>query len=330
MPSRLGGSWLNMENPLISVIVPVYKVEKYLHNCINSVLNQSYSNWELILVNDGSPDRCPQICDEFATQDSRIRVIHKENGGVSAARDAALDISQGSYVSFLDSDDFWQRQYLANLLELATSHSADIVQCGLIRGTGLTFPPLADKNIVEILDNHSVFIKGYAKIIVCAKLYRRSVLEGLRMPQGKFFEDDFTTWKWYYNSKKIVATSEKLYYYTDNQQSTMANHSAAPRLDFIEAYDERIAFFQKKGHKDLEDCSRGHLCKSMLLNSMNPHLTDVQKKTVKDTFLQNWKIIRFSRYLPVKLKLLYFTHYLSPRLVHIIITHFYKSKSSKY
>ena len=325
MPSRRGDFWLNMENPLISVIVPVYKVEKYLHNCINSILNQSYSNWELILVNDGSPDRCPQICDEFATQDKRIRVIHKENGGVSSARNAALDICKGEYISFLDSDDFWHHNYLSNLLTLALVHSADIVQCGLIRGTGLTFPPLADKNIVEILDNHSVFIKGYAKIIVCAKLYRRSVLEGLRMPQGKFFEDDFTTWKWYYNSKKIVATSEKLYYYTDNQQSTMANHSATPRLDFIEAYDERIAFFQKEGHKDLEDCSRAHLCKSMLLNSMNVHLSDVQKKTVTDTFMQNWKIIRFSPFLPFTLRALFAVHVFAPGISKTIVKKLYKA-----
>ena len=99
-------------HPFVTVIIPVYKVEKYLHNCVESVINQSYPHWELILVDDGSPDRCGSICDEYAAKDSRIHVIHKENGGTSSARNAALDVAVGEYVAFLDSDDFWHKDYL--------------------------------------------------------------------------------------------------------------------------------------------------------------------------------------------------------------------------
>lgn len=303
-----------MSNPLISVIVPVYKVEKYLHNCINSILNQSYSNWELILVNDGSPDTCPQICDEYAAKDSRIMVIHKVNGGVAAARNAALDVCQGSYISFLDSDDFWHRDYLTILLNIALHYSADIVQCDFVRGNDSVFPLISEINPVKVLDNHAVFLKGFAKIILWGKLYRREVIGDIRMPSGKYFEDDFTTWKWYFKAKVTVVTSEKLYYYTANQQSTMASHSAAPRLDFIEAYDERIAFFQSTGDKDLEDCSRGHLCKSMLLSSMNSNLTKEQHKIVNSTYMQNWKVIRLSPYLPLTLRALFAMHIVAPSI----------------
>ena len=102
--------------PLISIIVPVYKVEQYLHNCLNSVLAQSYTNWELILVDDGSPDSCGTICDEYTQKDNRIKVIHKENGGLSSARNAGLGVMTGEFVSFLDSDDFWLSDYLKILM----------------------------------------------------------------------------------------------------------------------------------------------------------------------------------------------------------------------
>ena len=117
---------MNLENPLISVIVPVYNVEQYLKTCVDSVLNQSYKNWELILVDDGSPDNCPQICDIYVAKDDRVKVIHKENGGASSARNAALDIATGEYITFLDSDDFWHNDYLSTMIELCMQYNADI------------------------------------------------------------------------------------------------------------------------------------------------------------------------------------------------------------
>lgn len=243
--------------PLCSVIIPVYNVEQYLHTCVDSVLAQNFENFEIILVDDGSPDNCPQICDEYAAKDNRIKVIHKKNGGVSSARNMAIDNANGEYITFLDSDDFWQDGYLSIMLDFCLQHDADIAQCSFIRGTETTFPEIKKQYKIKVFDNHSIFLKGYAKIILWGKLYKRHLFEGVRMPEGKFFEDDFTTWKWYYKAMKIIVTDQPLYYYTENIESTMVGHSSQPRLDFMEAYDERIGFFKNKGEKDLEDFSRG-------------------------------------------------------------------------
>lgn len=309
-----------MTEPLITVIVPVYKVEKYLHNCVDSVINQTYKNWELILVDDGSPDNCPQICDHYAAKDRRIKVIHKANGGVSSARNMAIDNAQGEYVAFLDSDDFWHADYLKILLDLSVKYSADIVQCSFIRGIETVFPIINKKVKVKSFDNHLIFLKGYSKIIVCGKLYKRFTIDDIRLPVGKYFEDDFTTWKWYYNAKKIAVTNQTLYYYTENNQSVMAGHKNEPRLDFIEAYEERIDFFNKKGEKDLGDYSRGHLCKAMLLTSNNPMLSEEQNEIVSRTFINNWSLIKFSRFIPLHLRLLFFMYRFFPKMTKRLVS----------
>ena len=125
-------------NPLISVIVPVYKAEKYLDKCVQSIVNQTYKNLEIILVDDGSPDNCPEMCDEWAKKDSRIKVIHKENGGVSSARNAGLDNSFGDYIGFVDSDDFIENDFYECLYDNLVENGADISFC--------TFKTLDEKN----------------------------------------------------------------------------------------------------------------------------------------------------------------------------------------
>ncbi|QFG53738.1 glycosyltransferase family 2 protein [Chryseobacterium sp.] len=304
-----------MENPLISVIVPVYNVEKYLPNCINSVLNQSYSNWELILVNDGSPDASAQICNEFAAKDSRIRILNKENGGVASARNSGFNLSKGIFVSFLDGDDYWHHDYLKTLLDLVQKNNADIAQCGHIRGAEVSFPNIEQKVNVQIFDKHSVFLKGFAKVTVCAKLYHRKVLEGLPIPEGRYFEDDLATWRWYYKANTIAVTSQKLYYYYANQQSTMAAHYSRPNLDFLEAYRERISFFHDKGEYDLEAQTRGHVCRAMVIGRGNPRLTTEQKKVVMETFSENWRIVKNSPVLPRSLKFIFFLFNLFPFII---------------
>ena len=122
-----------MNRPLVSIIVPCYKVEQYLPVCIESVLGQTYDNWELILVDDGSPDRSGEICDQYAAKDKRINVIHKPNGGLSSARNAGLDMMNGEYVTFLDSDDFWHKDYLRVMMKHIDDEKADIVQCGFLQ-----------------------------------------------------------------------------------------------------------------------------------------------------------------------------------------------------
>ena len=181
-------------------------MEQYLPNCIESVINQSYPNWELILIDDGSPDHSGKICDEYAIRDSRIKVIHKENGRVAKARNAALRIAKGEYICFLDGDDYLHKDFLSVLYKLMVAQNADIVQCGFVKGTATEFPEIKVTEQVALYDNHSVFIKEKAKIVVWGKLYKRYIFDGRLVTEDKYFEDDFTTWRWYYAAKKIAIT----------------------------------------------------------------------------------------------------------------------------
>lgn len=303
-----------MKTPLISIIVPVYKVEKYIHTCVESILNQTYTNWELILVDDGSPDSCPAICDQYAVKDQRIKVIHKKNGGLSSARNIALDFFKGEYVTFLDSDDFWHSDYLKILLGLCLDKEADIAQCDFVRGTEKVFPETKYTKNSKVFDNQSIFLKGYARIIICAKLYKRHLFDGLRMPEGKINEDDFTTWKCYYNSKIIVVTNDKLYYYTINNQSIMSISTKQPRLDFMEAYKDRIDFFISNSERSMEDFSRIHFCKSLLLTANNTMLSSEQRNSVFQAFIANWQKIKHSKHLGISLRVLFMIFRFFPKI----------------
>lgn len=175
-----------MNNELISVIIPVYKVEKYLDECIQSVINQTYKNLEIILVDDGSPDNCGKICDEYAKKDNRIKVIHKENGGLSSARNAGLDIARGEYISFIDSDDYVSKDFIKNMsIQMA---NADLIICGM-KNVYKEDEKCDEKENVVIKNETLTFIEANQKLIkpkneiyvtACNKLYRRELFDNLR------------------------------------------------------------------------------------------------------------------------------------------------------
>lgn len=304
-----------VEDSFISVVVPIYKVEQYLHNCIESVIAQTYSNWELILVDDGSPDRCGEICDEYAAKDSRIKVIHKENGGLSSARNAGLDYPpKGEFVTFLDSDDFCHYEYLETLMDLQQKFHADLVQCGFVRGSESVFPPIEGSISIDVLDNHKIFLNEKANIIMCGKLYRTSLFDGIRMPVGLYNEDDWTTWKLYYKAKTIVVTNQALYYYTVNPSSIMGQLNKKPDLRYINAYNERIGFFVETGEKDLEHCSRLQLCKSLLLTYRHSKLSKEERLEVKTKFNDSWKELKHSPYIRSFYKALFEAFHIMPMM----------------
>lgn len=308
-----------MNNPLISVIVPVYKVEKYLSNCIESVLHQSYSNWELILVDDGSPDQCPLICDEFASCDDRIKVVHKENGGLSSARNAGLDIFKGDYVTFLDSDDFWHEDYLKIMLDLCVSNNAQLSQCDYVRGVETKFPKIKQTRDVSVYTNHTVFTSFAANIIMCGKMYARHLFDEIRVPEGLINEDDWTTWKLYYKSRSIAVSNAQLYYYTVNPGSIMGQAKKKTNFSYLDAYKERINFFRNTKEEDLEHCSRLQLCKSMVLTYSNPNLSEEEKKMVKSQFDENYHVISSSKYVPISFKFLFLLFHFSPMVTSCLV-----------
>lgn len=242
----------------LSIIVPIYKVEKQLEQCIKSILNQSFTNFELILVDDGSPDMCGHICDEYEKKDSRIKVIHKKNGGLSDARNAGLDIALGKYIGFVDSDDIIHPQMYEKLYNCINKSNLDIVQCKFkrfksieeininINDSELNFKEYNSQDaIIDLIDNNKINVNAWNK------LYKRELFQNERYPKGKIHEDEFLTYKLIYNSSKIGYIDEELYYYYENNNGIMNGSNILKRLDRIEALEERSSFFLNNGNKDL-------------------------------------------------------------------------------
>lgn len=229
---------------LISVIIPVYKVEEYLENCIQSVIKQTISDLEVILVDDGSPDHCPEICDLWADKDSRIKVIHKENGGLSDARNAGLNLAQGEYISFIDSDDWIAPDMYEIMLEALKREHADICACGIMgcypsRNVPMPVcPAVGDaKSIFSMLYSDALY-----PVAAWNKLYKRKCWSELRFPKGKICEDAFTTYKLIDQAKRIVQIEDTLYFYRIRPNSIMTAKFRAQRMDEEEAWRMNYKF----------------------------------------------------------------------------------------
>ena len=226
-----------MNTDLISVIVPVYKVETYLKKCIDSILAQTYQNLEIILVDDGSPDRCGEICDGYAKLDSRIVVIHKENGGLSDARNAGLDICKGKYVTFVDSDDSIRPEYVEYLYSLIQANNADLSICEFryVTEAGNTLNKPWDDGLVLIMDSREALRNlCYGKLYydsAWAKLYRTCDFEGIRYPKGKLFEDIPTTYRVMLRAEKLVFGKRALYDYLYRKEAISKQSFNTQRLD---------------------------------------------------------------------------------------------------
>lgn len=232
----------------ISVIVPIYKVEDYLHRCIDSIINQTYTNLEIILVDDGSPDNCPMICDEYAEKDSRIRVVHKKNGGLSDARNAGLDIATGEYIMFIDSDDFVDIEMMESMMRNMIDKNVDMVVCNIKY-------VYEDREVVKynqsdrILDRYEAmeeYLKdGVVQAVAWNKLYKKSLINNMRYKVGKTNEDEFFTYKVVDKTDKIYYNSRPFYNYIQRDSSIMGKYSLK-RLDGVEASYERLNFIKEK------------------------------------------------------------------------------------
>lgn len=265
-----------MKKGKISVIVPVYKVEPYLERCIQSICRQSYSNLEIILVDDGSPDKCPEICDQLAKQDSRIVVIHKANGGLSSARNAGLTVATGDYIGFIDSDDWIEPDMYECLYNLIKEYQADISICGANSVD-------SEGKIVE-LGKYPEKLLGYKQITIYEKeqilaahlkpsndinagvwnkLYRREIVEGIEFPEAKLYEDVFTTYKYLDRASRVVKFSTHKYNYFQRADSICGKSFTANNFDSVQANRERYEFI-KKQYPDLESMARERLLTNLL------------------------------------------------------------------
>lgn len=236
---------LSNENGLISVIVPIYKVEDFLDECVKSILNQTYTNFELILVDDGSPDRCGKMCDDYQKRDSRIRVIHKENGGLSDARNAGMKIAKGEYWTFIDSDDMVSADYLEVLMQTAQQYDADIVQGDYTSDNALLGK--AEPDTVEVFTREAAMVSflrmGKVHVSAWAKLYKRSCFAGIEYPKGRINEDKLTIYKNIWISKKIVCVPNWIYYYRLNDNSIMHSNISPKRFEVLSFQAEFDQYF---------------------------------------------------------------------------------------
>lgn len=236
---------------LITIIVPVYKVEAFLPQCVDSILAQTYKNFELFLVDDGSPDRCGELCDQYAAADRRITVIHKQNGGLSDARNVAMDQMHGEYVTFIDSDDSIDKSYLQKMLYCAEKYDADIVQSDFTREYkqlgSKTSPNSAGMTIICKDDIFRDYLHmRIPKVFAWGKLYRTSLFEGIRYPFGLIDEDNYTTYKVMYASKVFVQVNFKMYFYRVNPNSIMHMEFSEKKFGILNAIPEIREFLKDK------------------------------------------------------------------------------------
>lgn len=224
---------------LISIIVPIYNVEAYLDNCLNSIIKQTYDNLEIILVDDGSPDRCGHICDEYAKHDSRIKVIHKINGGLSDARNCGLRSATGKYVTCIDSDDYVSLDFIDYLYNLIIKKEADISICGFIKTPNMHEFFQGNEAIEKVYDADSAFATMlYARDFTTSawgKLYIRELFKDIEYPVGKYSEDMFTTYRLILKSSTIVYGDKICYYYLHRPNSILTSTFSYKHLDVFEA-----------------------------------------------------------------------------------------------
>jgi len=252
----------------VSVIVPIYRVEAYLEKCVDSILRQDYGNLEVILVDDGSPDGCPAICDALARRDSRVRVIHQANGGLSRARNAGIEASTGAYLLFVDSDDWIAPDMCSRLLQTARETGADIVSCNLFfcypDGTRelnkMAFPDAAVFDSGEILKNYFLS-DSMDLVVVWNKLYRRELFFSepqIRFPAGRLHEDYYTMHLLYERARNTAIIPDALYHYLLREGSIMRNFGQKNVLDQLDCVQKIWDWAQQKP-KDLQRCVAYHI-----------------------------------------------------------------------
>lgn len=238
-----------MSSPLISVIVPIYKAEKYLDRCVDSIVNQTYKNIEIILVDDGSPDNCPQICDIWAKKDNRIKVIHKKNAGAPAARNTGIKASNGDVVAFVDADDWIETAMYSVMIKCLLQDNSDIVICG-------SNWILDDGRIIKTEANYSCILdgeKGLDRLLdntikeqVWDKIYTKKVIDGLLFVEGKKIDDIFWTYRVLGNANRISLIDCVFYNYFQNSESIMGQGYKSYWIDALDAYKFRCEYIKKR------------------------------------------------------------------------------------
>lgn len=271
--------------PLISVVVPIYKVEQYLSRCIDSIVQQTYKNLQIILVDDGSPDRCGEICDEYEKRDTRIEVVHKTNGGLSDARNVGIEMSKGEYITFVDSDDWILSNFYQRCYETIKKYKADMVACPLCSfyegETGVKHKMPGDDLVFDdAMAMESMFYSDGIPWCAPAKLYKKELLGEIRFPKGLLMEDKATTYKLFSKCKRIVFSRIEGYMYLIRPESIMHSAFTERNMRAFEIQKELNAFISEY-YPDVIPTTEAYTCRvtlSMLCNMIASNYEDKQKQ----------------------------------------------------
>lgn len=236
---------------LISVIVPVYNVEKYLDVCIQSIVKQTYKNLEIILIDDGSSDQSSKICDDWSKKDGRIKAFHQENQGAAMAKNQGLDIASGDLITFVDSDDCIKNNAYERLYQLMKAKRCDIVECNYqCFEKDIVIKDESIKEKIETCTNLEaldyLIDNSKMKQVVWNKLYKKETIKDIRFPKGRYIDDEFWTYKVVNQANKVCITDEKLYFYRQHSSSIMGRKYNVRRLDVVDALKERMLYIKEK------------------------------------------------------------------------------------
>lgn len=271
------------EKDLISIIIPVYNVEKYLQKCVDSVKNQVYRNIEIILVNDGSTDKCMEICEKLKKEDKRIKVINKKNGGLSDARNVGINNAIGNYISFIDSDDYVDENYISLLYNSLLLYDADMSIAShrviyekncIDKSTGLKFEANAETILEKMLYDDGIDLSAWGK------LYKKELFNDVRFPKGRLFEDSATTYKLIDKSSRIAVCSNPIYNYVIRRNSISNEKFSEKKMDLIVSTKEMTDYIRKR-YPELDKA-----CDRRLMYAYLSTLTQLAKSNVKNKKIQ--------------------------------------------
>ncbi len=255
-----------MQNFLVSVIVPVYNVEPYIDKCVRSIQKQTWQNLEILLIDDGSADRSGILCDRYARKDPRIRVIHKENGGLSDARNCGIDLANGEYFLFVDSDDWIDEDMVELLLKLAVREQAEVAECSYrsIYQDHVEEETACSGELITADGVYAMFCQlrwRYFKSVAWNKLYHRKLFaDGKRYPKGRYHEDEFLTHQIFYAAEKLVYLDVSKYNYVREREGSITGQLSSKILDGCYALRERVAFAEEKKLGELTDDIKNIYC----------------------------------------------------------------------
>ncbi|HCI64783.1 MAG TPA: hypothetical protein DFH97_07260 [Clostridiales bacterium] len=314
----------------ISVIVAVYKMPEYLPPCIEGILSQTFRDLELILVDDGSPDNCGEICDSYAAKDSRVHVIHKRNAGVCAARNTGLDWvydhSDSQWIFFHDNDDWIHPETLERMLSAAQAMQTDLCVCGYQETSGAN-PEIKAEDLHPVSwTPKAFFMEHHVNATVCwGKLYSRTLFSGKRYPEGKYIEDEFLTYRLLFACDRLAVIPAPLYAYFVNSAGISKKPWIPKRLDAWEAFDQQLVFFREMGDRDLIqyrmrqylESAAGYYDAALaapnaaelkpVLRKMKKHIRHLIRESRKEQVLSFWiDYDMLHRFFPVRMWLLRF------------------------